>query len=228
MTFTRSTKLDDGYTVEVYQDEDCPSPREGDNPTVLWTWDRYMSPDRHPETLVPREIRLAYEKWLHYSDDPRLLLRYIRAFHSDLAPYIGILQRSGYDSTLSFCDDPCDCDDLIGLAMVTRASWAMCMGDSPLEGQDLPAGVLPTVHTPSASEVIEQDLAVYNQWTVGDCYGWNVYDPEGKYLEGVGGYIGDAGIRDVCTAAIEADRKERAEDAAEIAEMALAETGATA
>lgn len=164
----------DYYRLQIVQDPDCASPRDADNGSILITREsRWESPD--PRDRMPECLRGARDRWQSAAHDFVVpfravpILRYARSYLSAEIYAIAALRRSGTeDLYLDF--DPHRTDWVDGLAIVTKASWEMVMGD-----QVDPAGLSSEAgHSPSARELLEQDLAEYNRWQRGECYGYQL------------------------------------------------------
>lgn len=166
------------YRVRIVADPDASSPRDADNPTIMHTFDGgYISPDgavgADVHELFPSDYDVCSNRSAgNASFDLRRAKKYAALDPNILA--VRGLDRD-YDGTLRLSDD----DETAGYIAITRESWEKCMGDSPLEGRPwlLTKDGRPDPEnlegnrTPSADEVIQQDLDAYNRWASGEYVG---------------------------------------------------------
>ena len=157
-----------GLTVSIYADEDCTSPREWDNASVILGSHRnYTIGDGEPEGRQAEAIERG---------GVRLLSRYLRMCEGAVAfTTVGMLDHSGvtfYAGGGAHNCDPGGWDSgTVGYAYVTRAR-ADELG----------------VDDPEAAMLAE--LAEYARWAEGDCYGYIITDPDGDTVDSCWGFIG--------------------------------------
>jgi hypothetical protein len=171
------------YKIEQYPEYDHDGPRGWDNATVMLTFGGdYSSPDSNGDYPFPSDyISTGY--WRGAGEvDMRRLRKWVALFGAE----VGILDIAaigrGYDGTLSIDWDAED--EYEGVIMITRKSWGMCMGETPLEGETWPDGR----KVPSAREVMQSDVDAYNNWIEGNWVwvavheGVPLFDREGNYV----------------------------------------------
>lgn len=159
------------YRVHLEQDPDAASPREADNVSTLVTWEsHYFSPDcqrSHGDMDVPLSTPFPseYTQPRSYGGiDLRRIRKYAALFLPEILFVTG-LERGpfgGAEGGLALTDDE---NRACGIAYVTAEDWKMCMGDSPLEGDD---------RFPSLAAIVGQDIDAYNNWAAGEYVGYVV------------------------------------------------------
>lgn len=160
------------YRVRILQDPDASSPRENDNPTVIHTFDsHWISPDGEPERNGSRTPRpLIPGDYLYGNQvDMRRARRWVNLFGKaeGILAIAGVerIQGGWAEGGLRITEDD---DRAVGYVAITAKAWEMCMGDTPLEGD--PAGA--EHRSPSATEVMAQDVAEYSRWAAGEYVGF--------------------------------------------------------
>ena len=185
MTLIDTDKLDNGWTVETYYDEDPMSPRDADNLGTLAIWHRsYDLGDKSHEVDV---ATAAMDRWGSYA----LTARYLRMFHgATVVLKVGMLDHSGislYSGGGAHCMDPGGWDSgTVGLI------W-----DTP-EGRAMTGVELANVGAALEGEV--REMASYVE---GDVYGYRILDADGEELDSCWGYIGHAYFAEARDSAVE-------------------------
>lgn len=180
------------YRIQLHPDTDASSPRGDSNVTTMHTFDRgWFSPDgelcqdryhhRQVHPIIPAQ----------YVQDGRVDMRRARRWVALFGKAAGILAidalhrvpGGNYEGTLvvgnGWRRDP---DAADGYIAVTQAGWDECMGDSPLAGGPwlLTSKGAPDPdnsegnRTPSATEVMQQEVEAYNHWANGEYVGFTV------------------------------------------------------
>lgn len=190
-----------GYTISLYQDEDCSSPRDND-----WNFLFLGLPHRHynigDETIDVSDFKLPCTSGLVYHEDctecygdgervpsnlselcdaiqahykARVCLPVGMIDHSGVSYYIGggahWSDSAGWDS--GTCGFILDTPDII------RERY----GDADLGYiQDLTDDMLVSAMT--------AEIAEYSSWAEGDCYGYVIEDVNGETVDSCWGFIG--------------------------------------
>lgn len=161
----------DRYRINIIRDEDPMSPRDADNVTVMHTFDSgFYSPDdvtqkgEHDSIFPSEYTETPGFGWggSSYPFDLRRAKKYA-ALGPDILMVRGLDRLSDGELYLSDRGDHASA----GYIAITRKSWEMCMGNTPLEGETWADGR----QVPSAEECIRQDLEAYNRYARGEYVG---------------------------------------------------------
>lgn len=168
------------YRVRIVPDPDAASPRENDNATVIHTFDsHWLSPDRDNVNGRKSVSPLIPSEYIDHGVDMRYARRWVNLF----GKAYGVLAIEGVERvqggwgegglTIARNDDRA-----IGYVAVTAESWAATQGaETPLTGVPwmLDEYGKPdpesTRRTPSAAEIMAQDVAEYSRWAAGEYVG---------------------------------------------------------
>lgn len=171
------TSVVNGFTVGIYQDQDCPSPREDCHGCELaLSHRRYDLPN--DEGIDPDNFGGsldAIETYLRGRTDERGALVILPVWGYD---HSGLSMKAG-ERTYPFGDQwDSGC---LGLAYVTRQNWADTQG-TEWTGSD--------EQVTQAELLIGSDVEEYSRWLNGECYGYTVTDFDGEEVGACWGYIG--------------------------------------
>jgi hypothetical protein len=157
-------------TVSLYHDDDCASPREQDNVSVIYGRSRHYTIG---DGLPPP----AHERAVERGGAP-LLERYLRLCEGCVAfELVGMIDHSGisfYAGGGAHLMDPGGWDSgTVGYTYTTRARC-----------EEL------GVTLENARQAMLSELKEYASWSEGDCWGYTVVDDEGEHLDSCWGFIG--------------------------------------
>lgn len=171
------TRTVNGFTVELYHDDDPGSPRDWTHGCEMVMFHkRYDLPNDAGVSASMFEGWAEVAEYLGTEEQAILVLPVFMIDHS------GIAFRVGRD----FEDvDPGSWDSgQVGFAYVTPQNWTDCQGEShPWTGSQ--------ENWETARDMITSDVATYSQYAEGDVYGYVITDPiDGEDVESQWGCYG--------------------------------------
>uniref|UniRef100_A0A6M3K9X0 Uncharacterized protein n=1 Tax=viral metagenome TaxID=1070528 RepID=A0A6M3K9X0_9ZZZZ len=162
---------EDGYTIEIWQDESCESPREWDNlGTIVYNGGRHILGDVEFGGRINGEYIPELEEWEQWTEEEGVIYLPVFAYiHSGIA-----MNTGGFG-------DPWDSGQS-GFVFVrkekVRREWRKKRISKKLLG---------TVYN-----VLRGEVETFGQWANGECYGYVVKDKDGEEVESCWGFVGDA------------------------------------
>ena len=156
-----------GYTVEIWQDEDAENPREWDNLVKMICFhSRYDLGDQHYSSPEDFQEFVRREK-------PVVVLPLYLYDHSVLSisteSFMGRAQHAEWDSG--------------------QVGWAYISKEDAL--REYRVKRISKKIRAELRALLESEVKTYDQFLLGDVYGYNIEDAEGKLIESCGGYFGD-------------------------------------
>jgi hypothetical protein len=153
-----------GNTVHIEQDDDCESPYSAwDQGSVLACWHRHMN--LGSEQLHPEHFDSMDDLIASLESEGALFIRPVYAY-----------EHSGITISLGAFGDPWDSGQ-VGVIYTTRKLW-----DARVGGE---------LNAETAEALYRDEIASYDQYLRGECYGYTVESPEGDLLDSCWGFLGD-------------------------------------
>lgn len=192
-----------GYTINLYPDEDAESPREWDNAAVLVCFHRrYELGDNADKPDAKHNYHAAmFSGWNALRD------AIIRDHNPVAIEPLGLIDHSGISIYIGdgahWCDPGGWDSGQIGWAYVTRKTALYEWGKRNVtrKVRDL------------AEAALRAEVEVYDQYLRNDVYGYVIVDPSGDDVNSCWGFFGTDGAIEAATQEIDGEIKRRAAEA---------------
>ena len=182
MTHAIETWKSNGYTVELFHDEDCESPREYQTLGLfLGFHSKRRIGDTATDVLATRWTELC--QYLKATYGARVILK------------VGIIDHSGVAYYIGGGPHPCDPGGLdsgtCGVIFDTTDRRKACGGESDDYYTD-----------EMITEQLTAEVEEYSQWASGQCYGYVITDSNGDEVVSCWGYIGYKDAKESASSAV--------------------------
>ena len=182
MTHAIETWKSNGYTVKLFYDEGCESPREYENLGLFLGFhsNRYLGDRIGDETFDPTVLDEEYPELNTWTG----LCQYLKAtYGARVILKVGIIDHSGVAYYIGGGPHPCDPggwdSGTCGVIFDTTDRRKACGGESDDYYTD-----------EMITEQLTAEIEEYSQWASGQCYGYVITDSNGDEVVSCWGYIG--------------------------------------